>query len=170
MAPILLSAQPASFNRPQVLTEAEGLPQGFVSDIIQDQKGFIWMATRDGLCRYDGQRFKVFQPTTETKTSLSFPDVLYLKPDHRGRIWIRNTYKELDLFDPVRETFQNFSRQPYYKRAFSRDSLRQFCPDRRNRLWLYFRYKGLLSIDLTTNRIQYYPIRVRIIVRLMGVL
>ncbi|MCK8495737.1 ATP-binding protein [Spirosoma sp. RP8] len=114
------------------------------------------MATRDGLCRYDGHTFKVFQPNSAAKTSLSFPDPLTLKLDHSGHIWIRSYSQDLDWFDPVRETFVNFSHQPFYQRNFGRDSLHLFYPDGHNRLWLYFAKQGLVSVDLRTNRFQSY--------------
>ncbi|MEZ4924880.1 MAG: response regulator [Saprospiraceae bacterium] len=42
------------------ITVVEGLSQGYISDILQDQDGFIWFGTRNGLNRYDGREFKVF--------------------------------------------------------------------------------------------------------------
>ncbi len=42
------------------ISTAEGLSQGMVFDILQDKEGFIWVATKNGLNRYDGYSFKVF--------------------------------------------------------------------------------------------------------------
>ncbi len=39
----------------------EGLPQSFISGITQDKDGFIWLATPDGLCRFDGRNFKTIK-------------------------------------------------------------------------------------------------------------
>src|SRR5947209_1918822 len=36
------------------LTTAQGLPQGTVYATLQDSQGFVWLATEDGLVRYDG--------------------------------------------------------------------------------------------------------------------
>ncbi len=36
------------------ITSEEGLSTNFVSSIIQDDKGFMWFGTQDGLCKYDG--------------------------------------------------------------------------------------------------------------------
>ena len=41
------------------LTTNDGLSQGYVTAILQDRRGFMWFATRDGLNRYDGNAFVV---------------------------------------------------------------------------------------------------------------
>jgi ligand-binding sensor domain-containing protein len=41
------------------LTTNDGLSQGYVTAILQDRRGFMWYATRDGLNRYDGNAFVV---------------------------------------------------------------------------------------------------------------
>ena len=40
------------------ITITDGLSQVCVNDIIQDKEGFIWIATQDGLNKYDGYTFK----------------------------------------------------------------------------------------------------------------
>src|SRR5215510_5976693 len=41
-------------------TTDNGLPQNCINDILQTSDGYLWMATFDGLVRYDGVRFRVF--------------------------------------------------------------------------------------------------------------
>ena len=43
------------------LTTNDGLSQGYVTAILQDRRGFMWFATRDGLNRYDGNAFVVYK-------------------------------------------------------------------------------------------------------------
>lgn len=52
-----LRAQSIHFDR---LDINDGLSQNTVTSIIQDDKGFMWFGTKDGLCRYDGKSFKTF--------------------------------------------------------------------------------------------------------------
>lgn len=150
----LLNAQTVSLPPPEIITARQGLPQAFVPAIVQDKRGFIWMATRDGLARYDGYTFRVFQPTTDGRPSLSSPGLtnLVMAPD--GYIWISSDQRDLDGFDPVSETFLNLSHQPYYRQAFGHDTLDAVYPDHHQQLWLVFRQKGVVRFDLKTNRFR----------------
>lgn len=56
-----------------------------VYDIHQDNKGFIWIATDNGLCRYDGGNFKSY-----TCSKMSSKSGSYIKEDYKGRIWYAN--------------------------------------------------------------------------------
>ena len=49
----------------------DGLSQASVFDIVQDDEGFIWLATQDGLNRFDGTEFNHFRHNTEDKHSLA---------------------------------------------------------------------------------------------------
>ncbi|HUC84744.1 MAG TPA: two-component regulator propeller domain-containing protein [Candidatus Acidoferrales bacterium] len=64
-------------------TEA-GLPQNSVNAIVQSQDGYLWLATRDGLARFDGIRFKVFG----LEQGLPSVDISALLEDHEGTLWI----------------------------------------------------------------------------------
>ncbi|GAB3901200.1 hybrid sensor histidine kinase/response regulator transcription factor [Spirosoma agri] len=154
-----LGAQSLSLPKPELITARQGLPQAFVPAILQDKRGFIWMATRDGLCRYDGYSFRVFQPAADGRPSLSSPGLTNLTSAPDGYIWIQNDQFGLDGFDPVRETFTNLSRQPAYRQVFGQDTLLTIYPDTHRRLWLIFRRGGLARYDRDTHRFVRYPHR-----------
>ncbi len=65
----------------------DGLSQHDVSSIIQDSDGFIWIATYDGLNRFDGYRIKNFYHRNEDKQSLSSNRIQCLFEDNKKRIW-----------------------------------------------------------------------------------
>lgn len=70
---------------PVWLTEQQGLPSNTVYQIFHDAKGFTWLATEEGLCRYDGNTFKKY--TNNKQTSVSGSDI---KQDKLGRVWYQN--------------------------------------------------------------------------------
>ncbi len=65
-----------------------GVPEGFlramVTDIIQDQRGYLWMATGGGVCRFDGLSF--FHITA--RNGLNFPRITCLGVDKKQNLWV----------------------------------------------------------------------------------
>lgn len=84
----------ASFNR---ITVEQGLSANTVRGIVQDEKGFIWIGTQDGLNRYDGYDFKVYRHDPDDPDSLS-ANGIYALAALNGRIWVA-TEHGLDSLD-----------------------------------------------------------------------
>lgn len=89
----------------QSISIAEGLSQGMVYDLMQDQEGFIWIATKDGLNRYDGYNFKVYTHDPYNPFSISGNTCTALLQDTKGRIWIGTEKDGLNLFDTRTQKF-----------------------------------------------------------------
>ena len=66
----------------------KGLSQSTVYAVIQDKLGFMWMATQDGLNRYDGESFMVYRPVDNDPNSLRSNYIKALYLDHNGQLWI----------------------------------------------------------------------------------
>ena len=81
------------------LTIEQGLSQGMIFDLHQTRDGFLWVATKDGLNRYDGYNFKVFAHNPFDPFSLSESAVIALFEDSRGLLWISTVSKGLDVYD-----------------------------------------------------------------------
>jgi streptogramin lyase len=90
----------ARFTR---ISAADGLSQTRVSQIVQDDRGFIWFGTQYGLDRYDGYEFKVFVHEAGRVNSLAGAYVYSLFKDRSGMLWI-GCNRTLDRFDPRTET------------------------------------------------------------------
>ena len=76
------------FNR---LTVKDGLSHNTVNDIVQDDNGFIWFATENGLSRYDGYSFVNFFHNPESTNSIPGNSVLTLASDNSNSLWIGTT-------------------------------------------------------------------------------
>lgn len=70
------------------LSVEDGLSQGFVTDVLQTRNGFLWFATLDGLNRYDGVSFEVFQPDQEQRDFTETGIMKRLFEDSRGFLWV----------------------------------------------------------------------------------
>ncbi len=149
-----LLAQSVDFPAAQLITDREGLPQAFVPAIVQDRQGFMWVATRDGLCRYDGYSFKVFQPDPDGRASLSSTGLEKLILDQRGRIWIVTEQGDIDIFDPLTEKFINFSHRTTYRQAMGDTKPFGLFVDDQDRAWINYQADGIIRFDLRTNRVH----------------
>ncbi|UFH55523.1 response regulator [Spirosoma sp. KNUC1025] len=116
------------------------------------------MASRDGLCRYDGNHFKVFQPSTDGRPGISSSSLFGLNLDHQGKIWIFSDHNDIDVIDPVRETFTNFSRHSFFKRSFGQESdiIDAHYLDRQGHLWISFLSDKVACIDVATHQVRQY--------------
>ena len=64
-------AQQRPLTNQQHFSVEDGLPQSFITGITQDEDGFIWFGTLDGLCRFDGRTFKTFNSRPNVTTGLA---------------------------------------------------------------------------------------------------
>ncbi|NQZ07701.1 MAG: response regulator, partial [Algicola sp.] len=130
---VLLGAEPATrFDR---LTIEDGLSQSSVYDIHQDNDGFMWFGTRDGLNRYDGYQFKVFRhnPLKFGTISSNLIEVIY--QDSKGTLWI-GTHGGLNRYDAQTQTFTHFKHSGSQPNSLSNDTVFSIVEDNDGTLWV----------------------------------
>ena len=99
------SAGPIRFEH---LTVNDGLPENSIRAIIQDQEGFLWFGTQNGVARYDGAGMEVHLPNPDDPGSIDIRFVLSMAEDDTGSIWMGSFSAGISLYDPVLERFTNF--------------------------------------------------------------
>lgn len=83
----------------------EGLPQRSVMSIMQDKKGFIWLTTWDGLCKFDGYNFTSFKTSPSDSILMKNNRIDRIWEDTYGYIWLCNYNRETFRFDPKTERY-----------------------------------------------------------------
>ena len=76
----------------------EGLSQSTVFSIDQDKRGNMWFATYDGVNKYDGYAFTVYQHNEDDPNSIANDISRIVKTDSQGRVWI-GTRDGLSYYD-----------------------------------------------------------------------
>ena len=89
------------------LTVKNGLSSNRVQNIIQDRQGFYWIATADGLNRFDGSSFKTFQHNKDDSTSISNNSCNNLLEGSDGDIWVA-TQQGICRYQKKKGTFKNY--------------------------------------------------------------
>jgi len=95
---------------------AEGLPEEYVSSMVQDDQGFIWATTQNGLVRFDGYQMKVIRGTEKTGDSTKLQQRNLNGGSIKskdGKIWF-GAYGPggIASYDPKKENFRNYLPNP----------------------------------------------------------
>jgi ligand-binding sensor domain-containing protein/signal transduction histidine kinase len=131
------------------LPTTAGLSQTRVSDIVQDDDGFIWFGTQNGLNRFDGYKCKVFRHEPQRPDSLSGVYIHALFKDRSGFIWVASD-QFLDRFDPVTETFTHYPLRGPDRNDLT-TTVTHISQDGSGYLWLSTN-KGLFRLDQATRQ------------------
>src|SRR3989441_2305548 len=127
---VALALDPArdlsEFNGQVWLTE-NGLPQNTVHAITQAKDGYVWIATEEGLARFDGIRFAIFdkQNTPELKSN----DIRVLLEDRRGALWIGTADGLVRLLDGKFTTFTT-------REGLPSNVIDALCEDHDDSIWV----------------------------------
>ncbi len=119
-----LRAFSQSKNNYKSISIAEGLSQGMVFDILQDKEGFIWVATKNGLNRYDGYNFKIYNNNPYDIHSVSSNLVTELFEDSKGRIWAGTETAGLNVFDKTSGKFYRITNDANNPNSISGNNIR----------------------------------------------
>ena len=114
----------------------EGLSQSAVSQIIKDHKGFMWFATKDGLNRFDGIRFTIFNHEMDDPESLSSNTVKVIHEDLHGILWVGTESGGLNRLESGSNRFRHYRHDPRDPGSINDDSISAICQDRRGDLWV----------------------------------
>jgi len=81
-----------------------------VLDIVEDDMGFIWLATSNGLNRYSGYDVKQYHPSDVDPNSLPSGYIQSLFVDSEGQLWV-GTHSGLALYQPETDSFKVFNKE-----------------------------------------------------------
>ena len=126
----------------QQLTSVEGLSQNTANAIVQDEQGFIWIGTEDGLNRFDGYGFVVFRNDPEDPDTLVDNTVESLMVDSQGQLWI-GTNGGLSCMDPETGKMTHFQHDEDDPESLSGNKVWTLFEDSRHRLWVGTDHGGL---------------------------
>ncbi len=97
-----------------LFTSDRELSSSMINKIYQDQNNMIWIATEDGLNRYDGSKFTIYKNNPDDPYSICSNYVRTIFEDSKGRLFI-GTYNGVQMYNPATDKFS--------KKAFRNDSI-----------------------------------------------
>jgi ligand-binding sensor domain-containing protein len=126
---------------------ADGLPHKNVTSIAQDQNGFIWIATWDGLSRYDGYEFKNYYHRPGDSTSIPYFTVNQVLVDRYNSVWLAGYPFATAKYNPKSDNFIRFSEE----------GTRNLLLDTNNEIWIHY-VNNLKKWDQSKNQFITYDI------------
>src|SRR3569833_1471773 len=100
-----------------------GLLSSSVHQIAEDREGFLWIATVDGLARYDGVGFRVFRHDPNDASSIAGNDITTVFIDRDDRIWCGLESHGLDMLDATRHSFTHYVNDPQNPKSLTADDV-----------------------------------------------
>ena len=138
----------------ETLSIRDGLSSNNIRDIIQDQYGYMWIATGDGINIYDGYNITVIKNDPEDSTSLPSNDIYRLLEDRSGTIWI-STLDGLVKYDRNKNSFKTFR----YSNSVSAQAnwVLDIYEDSKDNLWIATN-NGNLQFDRKTEEYKRFDL------------
>jgi len=151
--PVNLKAQSILFNH---LTTNNGLSNNYVSDIIQDNTGFLWFATDDGLNRFDGYEFKVYRNIQDNKNSISDNTVLSFAKDKKGNLWIGTKNGNINCYNPVLDKFKKWKIE---SDITDDNPITVIHIDKNNLVWMGTYRSGIYRLNPESGKIDHWDFK-----------
>ena len=126
-------------------SSADGLSHNYISQILQDRNGYIWISTWYGLNRFDGNHFVNYTVEPGDYSNLSHNRILSLSEDACGYLWITTYDNSFYRFDSVSEEFMAVPGDISPELAKAR--VDKYHCDRAGNVWIALSETGLYRLD-----------------------
>lgn len=135
--PGIQAQQPDTFKLEISFKPVLGRPsESSITTILQDYQGFMWFGTRNGLNRYDGLQFVVYEHNNENSKSLSNSYVSVLYEDSKQQLWVGTWSGGLNLYDRAHNAFIHFTYDPDDPNSLSNPRVHAIFEDSNHHLWV----------------------------------
>ncbi len=146
-------------EQPVHIRKEQGLPSNDIRSIRKGVDGFLWLATSEGLCRFDGQQFKVYQEGNDLTHSLFENSVNAVLP-LKDRVWA-GTNQGISVLNTKDQTFRHYQLQEEGKiNAPPSRRHDQFVAvlyqDKKGKIWIGSRVKGVFCYDEATDNFRHF--------------
>ncbi|MDO1444988.1 two-component regulator propeller domain-containing protein [Rhodocytophaga aerolata] len=138
-------------SKPQVsfkrYTVQDGLSNNYVRKILQDSEGFIWVATEDGLNKFDSYTFQVYKHIPGDSTSLTNHPIVALVEDNDHNVWVGTWGGGIFIYNRKLDNFRQLKHVPQQNTSLSSNYIYDLYKDSKGRIWVGTNGYGLNLCD-----------------------
>ena len=134
------------------LTIHEGLSNNWTNCVMKDRQGFVWMATRNGLNKYDGYDFTIYRYQYNDSSSISDNWVNVLLEDQIGDIWIGTNHTGLNKYLRKKDKFVRYVPESAHKHGFTSLDALCFLETSDSEVWVGTSLSGILIYNRKNDR------------------
>jgi signal transduction histidine kinase/ligand-binding sensor domain-containing protein/CheY-like chemotaxis protein len=139
----------------RIFGTAQGLPSSTVHKLARDRAGNLWIATLDGLARFDGVEFKVWRHDPDVEGSLPGNDVQQVVVDEDDRVWLAIQDAGIARYDETTNTFLSWRHDAGDPASLSSDRIWALADDGLGGVWAGGYRSGLLHLH-ADGRIEHF--------------
>ncbi|MDA3928426.1 MAG: triple tyrosine motif-containing protein, partial [Prolixibacteraceae bacterium] len=161
LAQQVFSLQNSNFGKIKFnyLTSTNGLTNNYVTDVLEDNRGFLWFSTSDGLNKWDGYKMQTFRFDPNNKNSLSNNFILTIAEDNSNNLWIGTNQKGVVRYNYHEEKFYRYVSDLNNPSSIQSTYIRDIFVDKKGTVWIGSDL-GLCKYDSDTDlfkRIKFNP-------------
>jgi ligand-binding sensor domain-containing protein len=141
------------------LTTEHNLPSNRATDVVQDPYGFMWIATNEGLARYDGYEITMYRHSPDDSTSISDNFAEALLVDREGTLWVGTYGGGLNRYDPATDSFIRYLHDPNDPESISHSVISTLYEDRAGTIWIGYGNGSFDALEKGSASFMRYPDR-----------
>ena len=136
------------------LNNNSGISHPLVNCIAQDQTGYLWIGTHDGLNYFDGYEFKILKNNPSDTSTISNNNIQDIYVDGENNIWIGTHGGGLNKFDKSTQTFSRYIYKGNSIHDVPHNIITKIIPYSKNIFYLGTENEGLIKFEIKSGRME----------------
>jgi signal transduction histidine kinase/ligand-binding sensor domain-containing protein/DNA-binding response OmpR family regulator len=118
------------------LTSKDNLSNNYITSVLEDFKGYMWIGTSDGLNKWNGYEMEVFRFSLNDTNSIPNNFINCLAEDNEQNIWIGTTQGGLARYNLTQEKFSRYNTKEGSTSSIRNNYIRKIIVDRKQNVWV----------------------------------
>lgn len=133
-----------------------GVSSNNISTLFQDQKGYIWIGTENGLNRFDGNQFTLYQKNNPLYSNFHANSINTICETTDKELWL-GTDNGVFIYNQVKDTFTPFVKQTNDKTSIT-SWITHIIQDKAGNIWIATHKQGIFLFNTQTDKLTQFEI------------